>query len=94
MSMTCTYFISGASKQGRLATFNPEDRDMSIESAKAFVKRMNDDEEFRTRIMAIEDDEARMAAVNDEGFDFSLDELMEQEGFSVQGAGLVFGGFD
>lgn len=48
---------------------------MSIESANAFKKRMNEDEEFRNRIMSIEDTEARWAAIVAEGYEFTQSEF-------------------
>lgn len=48
---------------------------MSIESAKAYVERMKTDEEFRKKVLAIEDSEKRMQFVKAEGFDFSSNDI-------------------
>lgn len=50
---------------------------MSIVSAKAFVERMNTDEEFRKKVLAIEDAEKRDQFVKAEGFDFTVKEIKE-----------------
>jgi len=44
---------------------------MSIESAKAYVERMKNDEEFRKKVLACEDSKKRMALVKAEGYDFT-----------------------
>ena len=44
---------------------------MSIESAKAYVERMKNDEEFRKKVLACTDATERMALVKAEGFDFT-----------------------
>ncbi len=48
---------------------------MSIESAKAFVERMKDDEDFRKEGGEIATAEERMAFVKSAGFDFTKEEL-------------------
>ena len=48
---------------------------MSVDHAKAFVEKMKSDEAFRERVMAVEDVEARMALIRDEGFDCSAEEI-------------------
>ena len=48
---------------------------MSIESAKAYVERMKTDEDFRNKVLAIEDAEKRMQFVKAEGFDFSSNDI-------------------
>ena len=53
---------------------------MSIESAKAFIERVKTDEEFRDRVQAAEDEDARLAVVKAEGFDFSADDIRAVEG--------------
>ncbi|NTW52736.1 MAG: Nif11-like leader peptide family natural product precursor [Chlorobiaceae bacterium] len=64
---------------------------MSIEHAKAFIEKMKTEEVFRDRIMAIENPEARMAAINSEGFVFTPQELDEQEDFDCQLTQVVGG---
>lgn len=48
---------------------------MSIESAKAFIKRMKTDEEFAKKIMAETSKESRMAVACGEGFTFTEAEI-------------------
>jgi len=44
---------------------------MSIESAKAYIERVKTDKEFRKRVKAAADQEARKASVKAEKFDFT-----------------------
>ena len=53
---------------------------MSIESAKAFIEKMKNDEEFAKKIMAETNQEARMALACGEGFAFTKDEIGQVEG--------------
>ena len=53
---------------------------MSEERAKAFIKRMREDQSFNTRIAAIKNLEARKKAVRDAGFDFTDDEFARVKG--------------
>ncbi len=48
---------------------------MSIESAKAFVERMNTDDDFRKELDEKSTPEDRMQFVKANGFDFSKEEL-------------------
>jgi len=48
---------------------------MSIESAKAYIERLKTDEEFVGRVKAAADNEARLALVKAEGFDFSEEDI-------------------
>ena len=48
---------------------------MSMEQAKLFIERMMKDEEFRTRIMAVDDVAERMKIVNAEGYDCTSEEI-------------------
>ena len=48
---------------------------MSEDQAKAFVEKMKSDEDFRAKVMAEEDVEARMALIVAEGFDCSAEEI-------------------
>ncbi len=57
-----------------------KERAMSIESARLFMERMKKDEEFRNRVIAGEDNEARLKLVKSEGFDFTKDEFLAVHG--------------
>jgi predicted ribosomally synthesized peptide with nif11-like leader len=48
---------------------------MSIESAKAFLERMRNDEAFRKSVGEIATSEERMEYVKGAGFDFTKDEI-------------------
>ena len=48
---------------------------MSIESARAYIERLKTDEDFRDRVIAAEDDVARLALAKAEGFDFSEEDM-------------------
>ncbi len=48
---------------------------MSVESAKAFVERMQSDEAFAKRVAEAESKEDRWVIVKAEGFDFTKDEI-------------------
>jgi len=48
---------------------------MSIESAKAFMERVKNDEDFRKKVGDIATTEERMDYVKKEGFEFSKQEL-------------------
>ena len=50
---------------------------MSIESAKAFLERLRDDEEWRNKLSDAEGKEGRLAIVKEEGFDFSEEEYVD-----------------
>jgi predicted ribosomally synthesized peptide with nif11-like leader len=66
---------------------------MSEEQAKACVEKLKSDEDFRARVMAAGDVDARMALIVAEGFDCgaeeirSLEELGEAELNGVTGGG-------
>lgn len=67
---------------------------MSIESAKAFMERMKTDEDFRKEITDCKDADTRMKLVEENGFNFSKeelnssnDELNEDELAAVAGGG-------
>jgi len=54
---------------------------MSIESARAFVARMNKDAEFKRQILATESAAKRKAIIKNAGFDFErmhLDSLVSE----------------
>ncbi len=48
---------------------------MSIESAKAFLERCKNDDEWRDKLKAAKDQDARIEMVKAEGFDFTPAEL-------------------
>ncbi len=48
---------------------------MSIESARFFIKRMKNDEDFAKRITACKDAEERRAVALEEGYEFRTDEF-------------------
>ncbi len=48
---------------------------MSIESAKAFMEKMRDDEDFRNSVGEIGTAEERLEYVKKAGFDFTKDEI-------------------
>ena len=48
---------------------------MSIESAKAYMERLKDDEDFRTSVGEIATSEERQEYVKKAGFDFTKDEI-------------------
>jgi predicted ribosomally synthesized peptide with nif11-like leader len=50
---------------------------MSVESAKAFVKRAMQEEEFATQLVALESDEARQQFATDAGYEFTVEELQQ-----------------
>jgi predicted ribosomally synthesized peptide with nif11-like leader len=49
--------------------------DMSIESAKAFLERVKNDEDFRNSVGEITTTEERMEFVKKAGFDFTKEEI-------------------
>jgi predicted ribosomally synthesized peptide with nif11-like leader len=48
---------------------------MSIESAKLFIDRIKNDEDFAKKVTACKDAEARKAFVSNEGFAFNEEEI-------------------
>jgi len=48
---------------------------MSIESAKAFLEKVKDDEDFRKSLGEIATSEERMEYIKGAGFDFTKDEI-------------------
>ena len=48
---------------------------MSIESAKAFLERMKNDEDFRKSVGEIATSKERMEYVKGAGFDFTMEEI-------------------
>ena len=57
---------------------------MSIESAKAYIERVMTDEAFKVRIEAAPGREARMSLAEEEGFDFSEEDI---KGITVGSSG-------
>ena len=50
---------------------------MSIESAKAFVEKLKNDEDWRNKLNAAENKEERLAMAKAEGFDFTEEEFQD-----------------
>ena len=48
---------------------------MSHEAAQAFIEKMKSDEAFRARVMAEQDEAARLKLINAEGFDCTVAEV-------------------
>jgi predicted ribosomally synthesized peptide with nif11-like leader len=59
---------------------------MSFESAKEFVAKIQNDENFAKSFFALTDHEARKAFIKEKGFDFTKEEIDEaREGIDVAG---------
>ncbi|MBL7203353.1 MAG: Nif11-like leader peptide family natural product precursor [Desulfobacteraceae bacterium] len=66
---------------------------MSQEAAKALVEKLKTDEEFRKKIMGVEDLKQRINLVNEEGFDVTEDEIRQEwQALSEEELKNVFGG--
>lgn len=52
---------------------------MSIESAKAFVEKIQNNEEFKNKVAALENKKARLEFVRNEGFNFTKEEFESVE---------------
>lgn len=50
---------------------------MSIESAKAYIEKLKNDEAFRNKALSCTNAEERKAFVKAEGFDFTVDEIKQ-----------------
>ncbi len=68
-----------------------------MESAKLFVERMKNDEDFRNRVNGCKDNETRKAFVSEQGFDFTGEdielvkaELSDEDLTGLAGAGAVY----
>ena len=48
---------------------------MSLDAAKAFIKRMETDSTFKAKILAVGDTKERLKLINAEGFDCTADEI-------------------
>jgi len=46
-----------------------------MESAKAFIEKMNTDEDFRKKVVECKDSDERKSYVSKEGFEFEVEEL-------------------
>jgi len=71
---------------------------MSIESAKAYVERMKNDEDFREKVTACRDGETRIAFVKEAGYEFTAEdielvraELSEEDIMAIAGGEKVCG---
>ena len=66
---------------------------MSIESAKAYVKRMKTDKEFKKKVVACKNAKERMKLVKAEGFDFTESDIKVVSAvLDDKDLGLVTGG--
>lgn len=66
---------------------------MSAESAAAFVERMRIDGEFADKVAACSSEEEKRALLQAEGFDFTDEELEEEEpGLSIDDLEIIAGG--
>lgn len=68
---------------------------MSVISAKAFIEKAKNDEEFKNKLSALKDGKARMEFVKAAGFDFTTEELTkvkEEQGLSDEELDNVAGG--
>ncbi|MBI4806963.1 MAG: Nif11-like leader peptide family natural product precursor [Desulfovibrio sp.] len=52
---------------------------MSIDSAKAYMKRMREDPEFRRRVNECDDPAANWAYLKEMGFEFTVQEFKEAQ---------------
>lgn len=53
---------------------------MSVESAKAFIEKVKNDEEFAKKVIECKDAEGRMTLAKDAGFNFTAEEIKELGG--------------
>ena len=67
---------------------------MSKEAAQAFIERMKSDADFRAKVMAEEDVEARLALIGAEGFDCSAAEIGALQELTEAELGGAVGGGD
>lgn len=68
---------------------------MSVVSAKAFIEKMKNDEDFKKKLGALKDGKERMEFVKAAGFDFTKEELAkvkEEEGLTDEELDNVAGG--
>lgn len=70
---------------------------MSIESVKAYFERIETDEEFRKRVMALRSPEERHQYILSEGFSFTVEEIqsmrdeLSEEELDRIAAGIIVG---
>jgi predicted ribosomally synthesized peptide with nif11-like leader len=67
---------------------------MSEQAAQAFIERMKSDADFRAKVMAEEDVEARLALIGAEGFDCSAEEIGALQELTEAELGGAVGGGD
>lgn len=68
---------------------------MSTVSAKAFVEKVKNDEDFKNKLAAMKDASARVEFVKKSGFDFTKEELAkvkEEQGLTDEELDSVAGG--
>jgi predicted ribosomally synthesized peptide with nif11-like leader len=68
---------------------------MSVVSAKAFIEKVKNDEDFRKKFGELKDGNERMEFVKAAGFDFTKEEILkvkEEEGLSDEELDNVAGG--
>ncbi len=63
---------------------------MSVESAVAYIKRMQSDQDFRKKMNEIsEDEDASWAAVKEAGYDFSMTEFKKAQDVIYEENGIT-----
>jgi len=69
---------------------------MSMESAKSFIEKIKNDEDFKNKVTKYKDNEARTAFIKQAGYDFTGEdmelakaELSEEDLNGVSGAGAM-----
>ena len=79
---------------GRMSTSRQREgsANMSVKSAKAFLKRMNTDKAFAKRVNGCKDAKARADLVKAEGYEFSNQELYSLQELGDQDLANVVGG--
>jgi predicted ribosomally synthesized peptide with nif11-like leader len=68
---------------------------MSVISAKAFIEKVKDDEDFREKLGELKDGKERMEFIKAAGFDFTKEEIAkikEEEGLTDEELDNVAGG--
>lgn len=68
---------------------------MSVESAKAFIEKVKNDEDFRKKLSEFKDGKERMKYAKTEGFDFTPEEVAkvkEEQGLTDDELDAVAGG--
>jgi predicted ribosomally synthesized peptide with nif11-like leader len=68
---------------------------MSLESAKAFVKKMQEDDDFQKAFFICSAPEARKKFIKDNGFDFTKEEIDEaRQDYDVSGGNCCGAAFE